>query len=450
MLKLFNTLNHKKETFIPLRKNKVSMYVCGPTVYEDIHIGNARPIVVFDVLFRLLQESYSEITYVRNITDVDDKIIAKAKELQKPINYISNLYTNSFHEDIQHLNVLPPSFEPKATEYIQNMIVMIDDLINKSYAYVSNNHVFFAVDKFPDYGKLSGMNQEDLKIGARIEVSEFKKNPTDFVLWKPAKTNEIGWDSPWGFGRPGWHIECSAMAKHYLGEHFDIHGGGQDLIFPHHENERAQSICSSSSKTNMANYWLHNGYVLLEGQKMSKSLNNFITLKNLLKTYNGITIRLALLSTHYRQPLNFQETSLQQAKAIITKMQNLIADTTGKPSKPSQEFLENLNDDLNTPAALTVFYSNITKLQKLSKDSLAAKTLNATILAEMEILGLFPLPLIKNISISNKEIEELITTRQQAKKEKNFALADKIRDDLQKKGIIIYDSKEGTTWKTKP
>ncbi|UQY80683.1 Cysteine--tRNA ligase [Candidatus Hepatincola sp. Av] len=449
MLKLFNTLSHKKETFIPINSNKISMYVCGPTVYNDIHIGNARSIVVFDVLFRLLKKLYPEVVYVRNITDVDDKIIVKAEELHKPINYVSNLYTTSFHEDIKHLNVLTPSFEPKATDYIQQMITMIDDLLKKSYAYISNNHVFFAVDKFPDYGKLSGMNQEDLQIGARVEVSEFKKNPTDFVLWKPAMPNETGWDSPWGFGRPGWHIECSAIAKQYLGENFDIHGGGQDLIFPHHENERAQSICSSANKTNMANYWLHNGYLLLDAQKMSKSLNNFITLKDLLKKYNGITIRLALLSTHYRQPLNFQETSLQQANAIVTKWQTLFANNISKPSKPSQEFLASLQDDLNTPAALTVLHSNITKLQKLIKDSLSTESLSATILAEMQILGLFPLPITRTININPEDIEKLLTRRQKAKQEQNFKLADKIRDDLNKKGIIIYDGKEGTTWQPK-
>jgi len=345
--------------------------------------------------------------------------------------------------------VLPPSVEPKATDYIQQMITMIDDLLNKSYAYISNNHVFFAVNKFPDYGKLSGMNQEDLKIGARVEVSEFKKNPTDFVLWKPAMPNETGWDSPWGFGRPGWHIECSAIAKQYLGENFDIHGGGQDLIFPHHENERAQSICSSTNKTNMANYWLHNGYLLLDAQKMSKSLNNFITLKDLLTKYNGITIRLALLSTHYRQPLNFQETSLQQANAIVTKWQTLFANNISKPSKPSQEFLASLQDDLNTPAALTVLHSNITKLQKLIKDSNSTDVLSATILAEMQILGLFPLPITRTININPEDIEKLLTRRQKAKQEQNFKLADKIRDDLNKKGIIIYDGKEGTTWQPK-
>ena len=318
-LKIYNTLSNKKELFIPLNKNSISMYVCGPTVYNYAHIGNARPAVVFDTLYRVLKNIYPKVNYVRNITDVDDKINEAAKNLGQPISYITKKYTDIYHQDMKNLSILSPTHEPRVTDNIEKIIAMIQKIINNKSAYISDSHVLFDVTSFKNYGKLSNRNREEMLAGARVEVADYKKNPGDFVLWKPSTEEEPGWESPWGYGRPGWHIECSSMVETYLGEEIDIHGGGQDLIFPHHENEIAQSCCAHQADS-YARYWVHNGYLNMEGEKMSKSLGNIVTVNEILERYDGEVIRLALLSTHYRKPINFGETLLEQSKNILNKL----------------------------------------------------------------------------------------------------------------------------------
>ena len=323
---LYNSLSRRKEIFKPIQDEDIRLYVCGPTVYDRAHIGNARPVLVFDLLYRLLRNIYGKenVNYVRNFTDVDDKINEKAREKKVKINEITEETIKWFHEDMDQLEALRPTSEPRATNYISQMITMIVELISKAYAYpTEDGHVFFSVEKFDDYGRLSNKDLDELVTGSRIENEESKKNPLDFVLWKPSNSEEPGWDSPWGFGRPGWHIECSAMSRDLLGENFDIHGGGIDLIFPHHENEIAQSVCASKGK-NFANFWLHNGYLMLEGEKMSKSLNNFITVKELIENdFSGQAIRYVMLSTHYRQPINWTYKRLREAEKILEKWSSL-------------------------------------------------------------------------------------------------------------------------------
>ena len=324
-IKIFNTLSGKKEIFDPIDKNNIRMYVCGPTVYDFAHIGNARPVIVFDVLFRLLRLYYGKnlVTYVRNITDIDDKIIKASNEKNISTTELTKQTTKNFHEDIKHLNVLKPSFEPKATETIKEMILMIEQLIKKELAYCAENHVLFNTKESKEYGKLSNRSKEDMLAGARVEVAPYKKNPYDFVLWKPSKDQEPGWESPWGFGRPGWHIECSAMVKKFLGISFDIHAGGADLIFPHHENEIAQS--EGVHEKMFSKYWMHNGYLNIEGEKMSKSLGNIMTIRELLNEYDGEVLRFAMLSSHYRQPINFSKDLLDSSKKQLNRMnQSLI------------------------------------------------------------------------------------------------------------------------------
>ena len=317
--KIYNTLTKEKELFQPLDRQSIKMYVCGPTVYSYAHIGNARPAVVFDVLYRFLKNIYPEVIYVRNITDVDDKINEAAKKINKPIASITKKYTDIYHQDMKSLGVLSPNHEPRVTDNISQIISMIQKILDNKKAYINDNHVLFDITSFDQYGKLSNRNTDEMLSGARVEVADYKKNPGDFVLWKPSNKDEPGWDSPWGFGRPGWHIECSSMVETYLGEEIDIHGGGQDLIFPHHENEIAQS-CSAHNNKIYARYWVHNGYLNMEGEKMSKSLGNIITVKELLEQYDGEVIRLALLSTHYRKPINFGESLLEQSKNILNKL----------------------------------------------------------------------------------------------------------------------------------
>ena len=446
-LKLTNSLSRKKELFKPINSKSITMYACGPTVYDNPHVGNARTLVVFDMMFRVLKAIYGEnVKYVRNITDIDDKIIDISKSKKISINEITSEITNIFHNDCQNLNCLKPTFEPKATEHIKEMIDMISSLISKKFAYENKGHVYFSVSTFKNYGKLSNKNLEELKSGTRIEVSKLKNNPMDFVLWKPSDQTEPGWESPWGRGRPGWHLECSVMSEKYLGKIFDIHGGGLDLIFPHHENEIAQSCCNNSTK-NFANYWIHNGFVTINKEKMSKSVGNVISISNSVQKYSGQAVRLALLSAHYSQPLDWNEELLTNQKNTIDKWYNLFDDTN---KENNLEIAESLLDDLNTPgfiAKIHELYNNGIKGDKKSK---------ILFNSACRLLGLFNINKLdwekskkKLVNISENFILEKIKERTKAKKEENFELADKIRNELLNNGIIIEDEKNKTNWKYK-
>ena len=446
-LKLTNSLTRKKEVFKPNNIKKISLYACGPTVYESPHVGNARTLVVFDVLFRVLKVIYnSNVTYVRNITDVDDKIIEASQNNKEDINEITNRVIKIFHENCKSLNCLKPTIEPKATEHVKEMIEMTSSLIKKGFAYENKNHVFFAVSKFKDYGKLSNKNLDELKAGSRIEISDLKKNPIDFVLWKPSKEKDPGWESPWGRGRPGWHLECSAMSEKYLGKNLDIHGGGLDLIFPHHENEIAQSCCNNNTK-NFANYWVHNGFVTINNEKMSKSLGNIISITDATKKYSGQVVRLALLSAHYSQPLDWNNKLLENQRATIEKWYQLYEENNEEI--PLNE-IDMLLDDLNTPgfiAKIHELYANANKGDEKSK-----KFFNSA----CKLIGLFDLTKneweeFKKVDkdISEEFIEKKIKERLAAKQKGDYKLADKIRVELASKGVIIEDKKEQTTWKFK-
>ena len=445
-LKLTNSLTRQKELFKPLNSDKISMYACGPTVYDNPHVGNARTLVVFDTLYRLLKMIYGNVNYVRNITDVDDKIIEASKKKNKSIKEITETVTKVFHNDCKSLNCELPTKEPKATEHIKEMIVMTKSLIEKKFAYENKGHVYFSVDRFKNYGKLSNKNLDELKSGSRIEVSMLKKNPMDFVLWKPSENMDPGWESPWGKGRPGWHLECSVMSEKYLGKIFDIHGGGLDLIFPHHENEIAQSCCNNSSK-NFANYWVHNGFVTINKEKMSKSLGNIITISDAVKIYSGQVVRLALLSAHYSQPLDWNNELLENQKATIEKWYKLYDKTE---DENILDISDTLLDDLNTPgfiAKIHELYNNAVKGDEKSKTLFN----NAC-----KLLGLFNINKDQwedfkrsNIDISEELILKMINERNHAKKNKNFDLADRIRSELLDKGVIIEDSKGKTVWKFK-
>jgi cysteinyl-tRNA synthetase len=445
-LKLTNSLTRKKELFKPINPKSVTMYACGPTVYDNPHVGNARTLVVFDTLFRVLKKIYENVKYVRNITDVDDKIIEASKKNKKTINEITEEVTKIFHQNCKSLNCLEPTTEPRATGHINEMIEMIESLIEKNFAYENEGHVYFSVAAFNYYGKLSNKNLEDLKAGSRIEVSKLKKNPIDFVLWKPSAENDPGWESPWGRGRPGWHLECSVMSEKYLGKHFDIHGGGLDLIFPHHENEIAQS-CSNNSSDKLSNYWVHNGFVTINKEKMSKSLGNIVSITDSVNKYSGQVVRLALLSAHYSQPLDWNDKLLENQRSIIEKWYQLYDETN---EEISLEIIGTLLDDLNTPgfiAKIHELYTNANKGDEKSK-----KVFNSA----CKLIGLFDLNKNEweNLKKSNKDISEdfilkKIKERLVAKKEGNYKLADQIRDELLKKGIIIEDQKGKTTWKFK-
>ena len=446
-LKLTNSLTRKKEVFKPNNIKKISLYACGPTVYESPHVGNARTLVVFDVLFRVLKVLYnSNVTYVRNITDVDDKIIEASQNNKEDINETTNRVIKIFHENCKSLNCLKPTIEPKATEHVKEMIEMTSSLIKKGFAYENKNHVFFAVSKFKDYGKLSNKNLDELKAGSRIEISDLKKNPMDFVLWKPSNEKDPGWESPWGRGRPGWHLECSAMSEKYLGKNLDIHGGGLDLIFPHHENEIAQSCCNNNTK-NFANYWVHNGFVTINNEKMSKSLGNIISITDATKKYSGQVVRLALLSAHYSQPLDWNNKLLENQRATIEKWYQLYEENNEEI--PLKE-IDMLLDDLNTPgfiAKIHELYANANKGDEKSK-----KFFNIA----CKLIGLFDLTKneceeFKKVDkdISEEFIEKKIKERLAAKQKGDYKLADKIRAELASKGVIIEDKKEQTTWKFK-
>ena len=447
-LRLTNSLTRKKEVFKPINLDKITLYACGPTVYDNPHVGNARSLVVFDTLFRVLQLLYgvNKVYYVRNITDVDDKIIEASKNNKKSINDITQEVTKIFHQNCESLNCLKPTQEPKATEYIHEMIEMTSSLIEKKFAYVNAGHVYFSVKSFKSYGKLSNKNLEDLKAGSRVEISDLKKNPMDFVLWKPSAEKDPGWPSPWGRGRPGWHLECSVMSEKYLGKNFDIHGGGLDLIFPHHENEIAQS-CSNNSTNKFANYWLHNGFVTIEKEKMSKSLGNIITITNAVNKYSGQVVRLALLSAHYSQPLDWNDDLLNNQKNILDKWYNLYE----KNSEEIQlDLSETLLDDLNTAGF-------IAKIHELYNEAIKGDNKKKTLFnSACRLLGLFNVPKEewlnfkqKKVKISKELILKKIQERKEAKDNGNYDLADKIRNDLLDEGILIEDQKEKTIWKFK-
>ena len=447
-LKIYNTLSRKKEEFTPLNKNSVGMYVCGPTVYDEPHIGNARPLIIFDLVYRILIKNFgkNKVNYVRNITDIDDKIIQRANELKIDINELTKTVTDIFLADCKYLNCLIPNNQPKATENIKGMIQMIENLIVKKFAYIKDGNVYFNVNKFKDYGKLSNKNPKELISGSRVEISELKNNPLDFVLWKPSKDKEPFWESPWGKGRPGWHIECSVMSEKYLGKEFDLHCGGLDLIFPHHENEIAQSICANNSSI-FAKYWMHNGYLTVDGKKMSKSDGNFITINNLKNNnINGQVIRLSILGTHYRQPLDWNLKILEINKKILENWYSLYSPND---DEISNELLNILLDDLNTPKFITSIHSLYNKAK--AGDSTAKKDLNSA----LKFLGLFNENqeqfniLRKKSKLDVREIEKLIEQRNLARKDKDFKKADIIRLDLEKNGILIEDLNDKTHWKHK-
>ncbi len=445
-LKLTNSLTRKKELFKPINPKAITMYACGPTVYDNPHVGNARTLVVFDTLFRVLKKLYQNVNYVRNITDVDDKIIEASKKKNKSIQKITEEVTKVFHENCKSLNCLQPTREPKATDHIKEMIEMTTSLISKKFAYVSEGHVYFAVTNFKEYGKLSNKNLDELKAGSRIEVSKLKKNPMDFVLWKPSLDEDPGWDSPWGRGRPGWHLECSVMSEKYLGKNFDIHGGGLDLIFPHHENEIAQSCCNNSTQK-FSNYWIHNGFVTIDKEKMSKSLGNIVTISDAIKKYSGQVVRLALISAHYSQPLDWNEKLLLEQKSTIEKWYQLYEDTD---EEVETEVIESLLEDLNTPG----FIAKIHELYNVAKkgDKKSKKNFNSA----CRLIGLFNQSKNEwdkfkksNSKVSEEFILNKINERLNAKSNGNYKLADQIRDELFRKDVVIEDQKDKTIWKFK-
>ena len=456
-LKIHNTLTRKKEVFEPLTPGRVGIYVCGPTVYDYAHIGNARPVVVFDVLARLLRRLYDDVTYVRNITDVDDKINARSQETGQPIEEITAETAAQFHEDMAALGALPPDVEPRATDHITQMIEMIEALVDKGHAYPDEDgHVLFRTGSMEDYGRLSGHSRDELIAGARVEVASNKEDPADFVLWKPSPEADglPGWPSPWGRGRPGWHIECSAMSREYLGTTFDIHGGGQDLIFPHHENEIAQSRCTHDTDI-MAKYWMHNGYLMAEGEKMSKSLGNFYTVHDLLQEFPGEAIRLTLLKTHYRQPLDFTKDGIREAKKELDRFYGALrgraAPADSQDSRPG--ILEALCDDLNTPAALSHLHTTVAAIHSADGNIAVIQDL---LVREGELLGLLQQdpedwfkwqPPSQAGGLSDAEIDALISERLDARQAKDFARADAIRDELSGQGIVLEDGAGGTTWR---
>lgn len=479
-MKLYNTMTNKIEEFKTIEENKVKMYVCGPTVYNYIHLGNARPIVVFDTLARYFKYKGMEVDYVQNFTDVDDKIINKSIEEGISASEVSEKYIKCFFEDINRLNILESVKRPKVTENMEEIIEIIQKLIDNGFAYEKDGDVYFEVKKYKDYGKLSNQKIEELELGARIDVSEIKKNPMDFALWKKKKKEgEPFWESPWGQGRPGWHIECSAMAKKYLGDTFDIHGGGQDLVFPHHENEIAQSKCAYHG--NFANYWLHNGFIQINGDKMSKSLGNFFLLREILEKFSGNVVRLFILSTHYRKPINFSfentedtKKALQNIVKSMNKFENIVekyknekienvknSNFSQKIDEFDKKFEEAMDEDMNTPQALATIFDQIRETNKFistnesefstiyyeikkSYDSLKAKIENVFGIA-IEVENAVKEEDGENMELTKKLIELLIKLRSEARSEKNFKLSDEIRDELKVLGVEIKDNRDGTT-----
>ncbi len=455
-LLLYNTLKREKQVFVPQDPERVTLYVCGPTVYNYAHVGNARPAVIFDLLFSLLSSRYPSVVYARNITDVDDKINAAAAAQNVSIDVISSRYSDAYHTDMAALGVGLPSIEPRATGHIPQMIDMIERLLASGHAYEAEGHVLFSVESFADYGSLSGREVGDMKAGARVEVVDFKRHPGDFVLWKPSVEPQPGWDSPWGWGRPGWHMECSVMAEQHLGETIDIHGGGQDLVFPHHENEIAQSVCAHGGKT-FARYWLHNGFVTVNKRKMSKSLGNTLIVHELLKHTRGEVLRYLLLSAHYRQPLDWSDETLARVQRTVNRVYGVIRDANAKygplqaADSPSAAFMSALLDDLNTPAALAVINNEARELAN-AEDVESARQAGAGLLAAGALVGLFqqdPQEWLAGDTegMDDTLIDQLINERNASRKAKNFARADEIREQLQAMGITLEDVADGTRWR---
>jgi cysteinyl-tRNA synthetase len=459
-IKLYNTLSQNKDVFTPINPDEITMYVCGPTVYNYVHIGNARPVVIFDVLYRLLKRHYASVKYARNITDVDDKINKASADNNETIGELSSRFTDAFHDDMAHLQTLTPDIEPRATDNIDAMIEMIQTLIEKGHAYEAQGHVLFQVSTDSNYGKLSNRNVDDMLAGARVEVESYKREPGDFVLWKPSTDNLPGWDSPWGRGRPGWHIECSAMINKHLGKTIDIHCGGQDLIFPHHENEIAQgTCCHDQGSENFVNYWMHNGYITMNGEKMAKSVGNFFTVRELLDKFPGEVLRFALLTAHYRSPLDWSEETLLQAKASLDRLYGALRDAPLNAADAQHvkiDELENfIKDDLATPQALSVLHALAGEINKTQGDE--KTSLQQALRKAGSYLGLLsqeadvwfkwqPESANNDSGLSDSKIDALIEERLQARANKNFARSDEIRDELKGQGIILEDSKEGTRW----
>jgi cysteinyl-tRNA synthetase len=455
MIKIYNTLSKQKEEFKPLKQGEVKMYVCGMTVYDLCHLGHARVLVIFDLIHRWFKENNYAVTYVRNITDIDDKIINKSVEQKITFNELTEHYIDEMNIDIQALNVLNPSHEPKATEHISSMITMIQTLVDKGFAYqAENKDVYYAVDKFAGYGKLSGKSLKDLQAGNRVDIDKNKRNVFDFVLWKSAKKNEPAWQSPWGKGRPGWHIECSAMSNKILGHHFDIHGGGQDLQFPHHENEIAQSEATNDCQ--MANYWIHNGFVKVDNEKMSKSLGNFFTIRSILELYDGEVVRFFILKAHYRSPLNYSDQHLDDARQGLTRLYLTIRDITKSANSVidwnnsyAKKFKAALDDDFNSAEALSVLFDLSNEINKKNSDTLKVLLINLA-----NILGLLyqnPENFLqgKDGLISDSDINTMIKKRNVAKQNRNYNEADAIREHLLSQGIILEDTEKGTIWRKK-
>jgi cysteinyl-tRNA synthetase len=456
-LSLYNSLTRKKEEFVPADPARVTMYVCGPTVYNYAHIGNARPAVVFDVLARLLRRLYPHVVYARNITDIEDKIIAAAKAQGVDISIITKKYADIYRKDMGTLGVLAPDVEPKATETIAEMIAMMERLIKAGHAYAAEGHVLFNVPSFADYGRLSGRDRDEMVAGARVEVAPYKKDPSDFVLWKPSDADQPGWDSPWGRGRPGWHIECSAMIEKHLGQTIDIHGGGIDLQFPHHENELAQSACSHGGAP-LARFWLHNGFVNIESEKMSKSLGNVLLVNDLIQQAPGEAIRLALLNGHYRQPLDWTADGLTQARRMLDRLYGALRNLADVKAEPASDaapdaFVDALLDDLNTPKALAVLF-DLAKQANTATDTGTRAQLKAALIGAGRMIGILEMDPEAWFAgggaashIDGEEIERLIAARNAARKAKDFAEADRIRDALAAQGIQIEDGPQGTSWR---
>ena len=452
-LRLTNSAGSEKRVFTPVDPDHIRMYVCGPTVYNLVHIGNARPVVVFDTLFRVLQALYPKVTYARNITDIDDKIIVAARERGIDITVLTQEFTEKFRTDMAALNNLPPSIEPQATEHVDAMLDLAQRLIEKGHAYESEGHVLFDVTSMDDYGLLSGRQLDDMLAGARVEVASYKRHPGDFVLWKPSSDDEPGWDSDYGRGRPGWHIECSAMIHQHLGDNIDIHGGGRDLIFPHHENERAQSCCGYGG--GFVGTWMHNAYVDMDGEKMSKSLGNVKTVRELLEQYPGETLRFALLSAHYRSPLNFSRELLDSAQSTLDgfylALRNAGEVEPVEPAAGDSPVFAALLDDLNTPAAIAELHQLAKALNKASDSEKPAA--RAALLAGGAVLGVLGespddwLAKDDEGGLSSDAIDQLLVERAEAKSDRDFARADAIRDELNAAGIIIEDGAAGATWR---
>ncbi len=467
MLKIYNTLSKQKEIFHPIDADKIGIYVCGMTVYDYCHMGHARVLVMFDVITRHLRRCFPKVEYVRNITDIDDKIIARAIENKEDIYSLTNRFIDAMHEDERALGVLPPDIEPRATDAMEQMFYMVKSLIEQGMAYqASNGDVYYSVRKFAAYGKLSGKNLDDLEAGARVDVNSDKKDPLDFVLWKMAKTGEPSWASPWGHGRPGWHIECSAMSTHHLGNHFDIHGGGMDLSFPHHENEIAQS--EGANGGTFVNTWMHVGFVNINDEKMSKSLNNFFTIRGVLENYDGETLRYFMMSSHYRSPLNFSDDNLNLAKTSLTRLYTAIRGLSAGSAATDEvsqrfdfetRFSAALDDDFNTPIALSILFELAKFINsKRDKDIDQAQALAQLLIKLGGYIGILQLqadvflkhtPNNTDAGLSDAAIDAKIKQRNEARANQDFATSDRIRDELTREGIILEDGSDGTSWRRK-